>query len=189
MAPSTRSQTRWVLRWRRSSRTAQCSPTVTRPAGCAAWASRDSRRSAPIVPKVGPESEREQPAAARREPGSKCPSMPAIAAHSLLFRQQLYLVCWGQRHCSRSRIMYYRWTWIWRTTVQWTFAYDGQYSRSQSHAYQVCVICIWQILHMMDQFSWSHWVRHIQVHLYITGIFYRHLILVIFIFSSSPWYR
>ena len=60
----------------------------------------------------------------------------------------------------------YRWTWIWRTTVRRIFAYDGGYAWSQSNAYQVFVICIWQILHMTDQFSWSHWVRHIQVHLY-----------------------
>ena len=60
----------------------------------------------------------------------------------------------------------YRWTWIWRTTVRRIFAYDGQYAWSQSDAYQVFVICIRQILHMTDQFSWSHWVRHIQVHLY-----------------------
>ena len=46
------------------------------------------------------------------------------------------------------------------------FAYDGRYAWSQSDAYQVFVICIRQILHMTDQFSWSHWVRHIQVHLY-----------------------
>ena len=61
----------------------------------------------------------------------------------------------------------YRWTWIWRTTVWRIFAYDGRYAWSQSDAYQVFVICIRQILHMTDQFSWSHWVRHIQVHLYI----------------------
>ena len=61
---------------------------------------------------------------------------------------------------------YYRWTWIWRTTVRRIFAYDGWYAWSQSDAYQVFVICIWRILHMTDQFSWSHWVRHIQVHLY-----------------------
>ena len=28
------------------------------------------------------------------------------------------------------------------------------------------VIFIWRILHMTDQFSWSNWVCHIQVHLY-----------------------
>ena len=61
----------------------------------------------------------------------------------------------------------YRWTWIWRTTVRQIFAYDGRYAWTQSDAYQVLVICIRQILHMTDQFSWSHWVRHIQVHLYI----------------------
>ena len=60
----------------------------------------------------------------------------------------------------------YRWTWIWRTTVRRIFAYDGRYAWSQSDAYQVFVICIWRILHMTDQFSWSHWVCHIQVHLY-----------------------
>ena len=32
--------------------------------------------------------------------------------------------------------------------------------------YQVFVICIRRILHMTDQFPWSQWVRHIQVHLY-----------------------
>ena len=32
--------------------------------------------------------------------------------------------------------------------------------------YQVFFICIRRILHMTDQFSWSHRVRHIQVHLY-----------------------
>ena len=62
--------------------------------------------------------------------------------------------------------MAYRWTWIWRTTVRQIFAYDGQYAWSQSDAYQVFVICIRRILHMTDQFSWSHWVYHIQVHLY-----------------------
>ena len=61
----------------------------------------------------------------------------------------------------------YRWTWIWRTTVRRIFAYDGRYAWSQSDAYQVFVICIRRILHMTDQFSWSHWVRHIQVHLYL----------------------
>ena len=50
----------------------------------------------------------------------------------------------------------YRRTWIWRTTVQRTFVYDGRDAWSQSHAYQVCVICIKRILHMTDQFSWSH---------------------------------
>ena len=60
----------------------------------------------------------------------------------------------------------FRWTWIWRTTVRQIFAYDGRYAWPQSDAYQVFVICIRQILHMTDQFSWSHWVRHIQVHLY-----------------------
>ena len=62
---------------------------------------------------------------------------------------------------------WYRWTWIWRTTVRQIFAYDRGYAWSQSDAYQVFIICIRQILHMTDQFSWSHWVRHIQVHLYI----------------------
>ena len=61
---------------------------------------------------------------------------------------------------------HYRWTWIWRTTVRRIFAYDRRYAWSQSDAYRVFVICIWQILHMTDQFSWSHSVRHIQVHLY-----------------------
>ena len=41
-----------------------------------------------------------------------------------------------------------------------------RYAWSQFLAYQVCVRCIWWILHMTDQFSWSHWVCHIQVHLY-----------------------
>ena len=36
------------------------------------------------------------------------------------------------------------------------FAYDGRYAWSQSDAYQVFVICIRRILHMTDQFSWSH---------------------------------
>ena len=52
-------------------------------------------------------------------------------------------------------------------TVPQIFAYDGRCPWSQSDAYQVFVICIRQILHMTDQFSWSHWVRHIQVHLYL----------------------
>ena len=39
----------------------------------------------------------------------------------------------------------YRWTWIWRTTVRWIFAYDRRYAWSQSDAYQVFVICIRQI--------------------------------------------
>ena len=60
----------------------------------------------------------------------------------------------------------YRWTWIWRTTVRRIFAYDGRYAWSKADAYQVFVICIWRILHMTDQFSWSHWVSHIQVKLY-----------------------
>ena len=51
-------------------------------------------------------------------------------------------------------------------TVRRIFAYDGRYAWSQSDAHQVFVICIWRILHMTDQFSWSHWVHHIQVHLY-----------------------
>ena len=59
----------------------------------------------------------------------------------------------------------YRSTWIWRTTVRQTFVYHGRYSWSQSDAYQVFVICIRRILHMTDQFSWSHWVCHIQFHL------------------------
>ena len=67
------------------------------------------------------------------------------------------LICWN---------CYYRWTWIWRTTVRRIFAYDRRYAWSQSDAYQVFVICIRWILHMMDQFSWSNWVCHIQVHLY-----------------------
>ena len=61
---------------------------------------------------------------------------------------------------------WYRWTWIWRTIVRRIFAYDGRYAWSQSDAYQVLVIYIRRILHMTHQFSWSHWVRHIQVHLY-----------------------
>ena len=77
----------------------------------------------------------------------------------------------------------YRWTWIWRTTVRRIFAYDGRYAWSQSDAYQVFVICTWRILHMADQFSWSHWVRHIQVHLYITfflafAFFEEYLVLI-----------
>ena len=68
-------------------------------------------------------------------------------------------------------VMSYRWTWIWRTTVRRIFAYDGRYAWSQSDAYQVFVICLRQILHMKDQFSWSHWVRHIQVNLYFNQIF------------------
>ena len=60
----------------------------------------------------------------------------------------------------------YRWTWIWRTTVRRIFAYDGRYAGSQSDAYQVFIICMQRILHMTDQFSWSNWVYHIQVHLY-----------------------
>ena len=38
--------------------------------------------------------------------------------------------------------------------IAYTLAYDG---------------CIWRILHMTDQFSWSQWVRHIQVHLYLSA--------------------
>ena len=64
----------------------------------------------------------------------------------------------------------YRWTWIWQTTVRRIFAYDGRYAWSQSDAYQVFIICIRRILHMTDQFSWSNWVCHIQVHLYYTGL-------------------
>ena len=45
----------------------------------------------------------------------------------------------------RSSASKYRWTWIWRTTVQQTFVSDEHYAWSQSHAYQVCVICIWRI--------------------------------------------
>ena len=65
----------------------------------------------------------------------------------------------------------YRWTWIWRTTVRRIFADDGWYAWSRSDAYQVFVICIRRILHMTDQFSWSHWVCHIQVHLYMPSGF------------------
>ena len=32
------------------------------------------------------------------------------------------------------------------------------------------LLCIWQILHMTDQFSWSHWVCHIRVHLYSSEV-------------------
>ena len=64
-----------------------------------------------------------------------------------------------------TNLVIYRWTWIWQTTVWQIFAYDGRFTWSQSDAYQVFVICIWRILHMTDQFSWSHWGRHIQVHL------------------------
>ena len=71
-------------------------------------------------------------------------------------------------HVRLFAIIQYRWTWIWRTTVWQIFAYDGRYAWSQSDAYQVFVICIRWILHMTDQFSWSHCVRHIQVHLYIS---------------------
>ena len=68
-----------------------------------------------------------------------------------------------------NHLPHYRWTWIWRTTVRQIFAYDGRYAWSQSDAYHVFVICIRRILHMTDQFSWSHWVCHIQVHLYNKG--------------------
>ena len=34
------------------------------------------------------------------------------------------------------------------------------------HTKTKSIICVWRILHMTDQFSWSHWVCHIQVHLY-----------------------
>ena len=83
-------------------------------------------------------------------------------------------------------IIQYRWTWIWRTTVRRTFVYDWWYAWSQSHAYQVCVICIWRILHMTDQFSWSHWVCHIQVHLYFNNAYNdtAHLILLNFGLST-----
>ena len=76
-----------------------------------------------------------------------------------------------KKTCTRVLIWEYRWTWIWRTTVRRIFAYDGWCAWSQSNAYQVFVICIWQILHMTDQFSWSHWVCHIQVHLYSVKAF------------------
>ena len=42
----------------------------------------------------------------------------------------------------RNRAVNNRWTWIWRTTVRWIFAYDGRYAWSQSDAYQVFLICI-----------------------------------------------
>ena len=64
----------------------------------------------------------------------------------------------------------YRLTWIWRTTVRRIFAYDGRSACSQSDAYQVFVLCVRRILHMTDQFSWSHWVCHIQVHLYLFAL-------------------
>ena len=67
--------------------------------------------------------------------------------------------------CFLFFLLYYRQTWVWQTTVKQTFAYDGRYAWSQSYAYQVCVICIWQILHMTAQISWSYWVCHIQVRL------------------------
>ena len=69
--------------------------------------------------------------------------------------------------CVYMYVSIYRWIWIWRTTVRQIFAYDRLYASSQSDAYQVFVICIRWILHITDQFSWSHWVRHIQVHLYM----------------------
>ena len=75
--------------------------------------------------------------------------------------------CYFGNNLEKSK---YRWTWIWQTTVRRIFAYEGRYARSQSDAYQVFVICIRQILHMTDQFSWSHWVCHIQVHLYSQNI-------------------
>ena len=74
-----------------------------------------------------------------------------------------FIHSWCRFH---SLMIWYRWTWIWRTTVWRIFAYDGRYAWSQSDAYQVFVICIRQILHKTDQFPWAHWVRHIQVHLY-----------------------
>ena len=67
----------------------------------------------------------------------------------------------------RYRRSIYRQTCIWRTTVRQTSGYHRRYAWSQSHAYQVFVICIWQTLHMTDQFSWSHWICHIQVRLNI----------------------
>ena len=76
----------------------------------------------------------------------------------------------GVWYCLPYTACTYRWTWVWRTTVWRIFAYDGQYAWSQSDAYQVFVICILRILHMTEQFSWSHWVRHIQVHLYYLNV-------------------
>ena len=86
---------------------------------------------------------------------------------------------------NKISVMNYRWTWIWWTTVWQIFAYDGRYAWSQSDAYQVFVICIWRILHMTDQFSWSHWVRHIQVHLYLSWI----IVLLICVVAFSRWRR
>ena len=84
----------------------------------------------------------------------------------LVTEKGLKIVTLNEWNMSTHLTYQYRWTWIWRTTVRQIFAYDGQYAWSQSDAYQVFVICIRQILHMTDQFSWSHWVHHFQVHLY-----------------------
>ena len=85
--------------------------------------------------------------------------------------QSVIFTLWSFVYCSiLYYIWQYRWTWIWRTTVRRIIAYDGRYAWSQSDAYQVFVICIRRILHMTDQFSWSHWVCNIQVHLYYTNL-------------------
>ena len=77
----------------------------------------------------------------------------------------------------------------------WRPGYDGRYAWSQSDAYQVFVICIRRILHMTDQFSWSHWVRHIQFHLYNSNTkrYYRILNFFVLIqeyfpFNIDIWY-
>ena len=82
-------------------------------------------------------------------------------------RQYLGNIFVGKMYFLWSILSKYRLTCKWRTTERQTFGYDIRYACSQSHAYQVCVMCIWLILHMTDQFSWSHWVSHIQIRLYM----------------------
>ena len=88
----------------------------------------------------------------------------------------LMLAHYDDQNLTRLKLVcrLYRWTLIWRTTVRQTFGYGGRYAWSKSHAYQVCVIS-WRILHMTDLLSWSHWVCHIQVRLYMpTGYMHAH---------------
>ena len=101
----------------------------------------------------------------KRPETTPVPHISSSNAHSLSVKKKVE-GGGGGGGSSVCCIMMYRWTWIWRTTIWQIFAYDGRYAWSQSDAYQVFVICIRQILHMTDQFSWSHWVCHIQVHLY-----------------------
>ena len=74
----------------------------------------------------------------------------------------------------------------------WDFTVQGNLDMTDHYTTDFCIwrtICLVPVrcissirhmyttdLHMMDQFSWSHWVCHIQVHLYIICIFW-HLII------------